>query len=374
MSSRSGKGSGIERKASSISLTALYAPSLFPVFAHSGSGYYLMGTGDPTNEAAPTPRDLLAALQTKAKSTSTSSAAKIPTSLLSVEYRKAGTASWPAPLLDAITAWHYLVDELHFAPNDIVIVGESAGSHLTLSLTRYLIEQARASAPEGIAPPAQLPAANILLAPWADLTGSLNSHRPDYARLQPRCWLPPSMAQQSRESLLPGLESMPETHVQSVWLSPAAEFDKLYDTDGSEVKREEIFRGWPRTCLVYSTNDMLLPNPLNLYDRMKAARGGSSGGSDADRPRASIAKSKASEESSDEEDSKDPDDVAQQSRTHNLKYALQGLGHVEGDKDLTRVVLDNVPHAPWTLLPGVFARARKESLDAAAEWLALSWE
>ncbi|KAI0699538.1 alpha/beta-hydrolase [Cytidiella melzeri] len=88
---------------------------------------------------------------------------------LAVEYRlsKARTESpsnaFPAALLDVVCAYNYLVNEVGFAPQNIIAVGDSAGGSLAIALTRYLLENQGA---EGIPQP---PGALILNSPWVDL-------------------------------------------------------------------------------------------------------------------------------------------------------------------------------------------------------------
>lgn len=48
--------------------------------------------------------------------------------------------AWPAPLLDILAGWQYMVEELGFEPHNIVITGSSAGAHASLALLRCLDE------------------------------------------------------------------------------------------------------------------------------------------------------------------------------------------------------------------------------------------
>lgn len=48
---------------------------------------------------------------------------------------------FPAALLDAIAGYNYLVNEVGFAPENIIIEGDSSGANLALALVRYLIER-----------------------------------------------------------------------------------------------------------------------------------------------------------------------------------------------------------------------------------------
>jgi hypothetical protein len=67
----------------------------------------------------------------------------------------------PGPLLDALAGYLYLVRSLNFDPRNITVAGDSAGGHLSLSLTRYL---------DSINLP--LPGRMALSSPWCDFTAS----------------------------------------------------------------------------------------------------------------------------------------------------------------------------------------------------------
>lgn len=65
--------------------------------------------------------------------------------VLNVEYRLSQGPPllienpFPAALIDAVTAYDYLVDELGFSPQNILVMGESAGGTLAHQLARYLV-------------------------------------------------------------------------------------------------------------------------------------------------------------------------------------------------------------------------------------------
>ena len=80
---------------------------------------------------------------------------------------------FPAALIDAIAGYNYLVNEVGFAPENIIVEGDSAGGNLALALVRYLVEQ-QTSGVESMPRP---PSAILLLSPWADL--GIRGHNPD---------------------------------------------------------------------------------------------------------------------------------------------------------------------------------------------------
>ena len=85
---------------------------------------------------------------------------------LSVSPRDQHVSPFPAALLDTLAGYVYLTRVVGFAPENIIVVGDSAGANLALALTRYLIEH------RGLPGLPEVPGALILLSPWADLTGS----------------------------------------------------------------------------------------------------------------------------------------------------------------------------------------------------------
>lgn len=75
-----------------------------------------------------------------------------------LDYRLAPEHPFPAAIEDAVAAYRWLLDQ-GFAPNRIVIAGDSAGGGLTLATMLSLRD---AGLP--------LPAASVCLSPWVDLT------------------------------------------------------------------------------------------------------------------------------------------------------------------------------------------------------------
>jgi acetyl esterase/lipase len=79
--------------------------------------------------------------------------------ILASNYRKLPENSYPAALEDAISAFDYLLSQGNH-PQDIVIMGDSSGGHLALSLTLKLKEMY----------PDQRLAGLVLISPWTDMT------------------------------------------------------------------------------------------------------------------------------------------------------------------------------------------------------------
>lgn len=92
------------------------------------------------------------------------------TRVFSLEYRLAvgkpkPAYPFPTQLIDALAGYNYLVDEVGFSPDDIIIIGDSAGGNLAHALTMYLTEYKDTT---DVAIPAP-PTAVILFSPWVDL-------------------------------------------------------------------------------------------------------------------------------------------------------------------------------------------------------------
>jgi acetyl esterase/lipase len=85
---------------------------------------------------------------------------------IAVNYRKcvSGTTAFPAPLLDALSAYTYLLKT--YDASSITFVGDSAGAHLCLFLSRYLLT---IDLPQ--------PKAMGLISPWSDFAPAYPSYK-----------------------------------------------------------------------------------------------------------------------------------------------------------------------------------------------------
>lgn len=90
-------------------------------------GAYVAGTALESDGTANIPKQILASTPIH--------------HILSVDYRLAHCNPFPCSLIDGIAAYHYLVTIEGIPPERIVIIGDSAGGHLALALTRYLRDE-----------------------------------------------------------------------------------------------------------------------------------------------------------------------------------------------------------------------------------------
>ena len=86
------------------------------------------------------------------------------------DYRLAPEHPFPAAMEDTLTAYRWLLDQ-GVRPENIIIVGESAGGGLCLASLVAIRD-------DGL----PLPAAGVALSPWTDLTRSGNSYRTNARR------------------------------------------------------------------------------------------------------------------------------------------------------------------------------------------------
>ena len=188
-----------------------------------------------------------------------------------VEYRLSVAApdepqhAFPAALLDALAGYLYLVREVGFRAEDVVVAGDSAGGNLALALVRYLVENAGWVADgekdEEMMPPP--PGGLLLFSPWADLSGSdvfaggspFANYDSDYLPAHSH----PS-ALYVRTALLGPLLS-PEG-LRNRYISPACD-------DADEDAEEEVsFVGFPRTLVVSGGAEMFRDQIRILVRRM----------------------------------------------------------------------------------------------------------
>ncbi|KND00540.1 uncharacterized protein SPPG_04848 [Spizellomyces punctatus DAOM BR117] len=105
--------------------------------------------------------------------------------VLAIDYRLAPEYAYPAALHDAVMAYHHLTHDLHIPPSKILVMGDSAGGGLTMSLLVWLKQfGAKESLPGGAA----------MFSPWLDLSNTSGPSWTDakFDYLPPQTTVPPT--------------------------------------------------------------------------------------------------------------------------------------------------------------------------------------
>ncbi|KAF7790477.1 hypothetical protein EIP86_001432 [Pleurotus ostreatoroseus] len=217
-------------------------------------GAYVRRSGHPTDTTANVAKGILEATPSLSR-------------VLSVEYRLTRLLPGPTPanpfpaaLLDAISSFNYLVNELGFEPANVVVDGDSAGANLALALVRYIVEHQ--SFPD-VAMPAP-PGALVLCSPWADLSvlghdpgGSIHTNIPtDYVNVT-----------------TPIME-----HIIAAFTGPlgppAAETNRYISPASVSPMLDKVsYKNFPKTFILNGGSEVLRDQIRVLYERMAAEMG-----------------------------------------------------------------------------------------------------
>ncbi|KAI9442749.1 alpha/beta-hydrolase [Lactarius indigo] len=168
---------------------------------------------------------------------------------------------FPAALLDTLAGYVYLTNVVGFAPEDIVVEGDSAGGNLALALVRYLVEN------DGVVPGLpKPPGALLLLSPWADPSDTA---------------VPPGS--RANENMASDFIGMPEgpfaKYTRRAFLGPLANvpdgrFNRYVAPGCSDARMPHVsFEGFPRTMIVAGEAEMLVDQINRLVRLMKRDMG-----------------------------------------------------------------------------------------------------
>jgi len=139
------------------------------------------------------------------------------------DYRLAPEHPFPAAIEDAVAGWDWLLD-MGFRPEDVVVVGDSAGGNLSLQLIAHLHAEGR-----------PMPSGVSLLSPWVDMDIDDMSAR-DRRRKDP--FLAIGLVEVCRDQYAPGLDPS-DPRISPVHLEPSPDWPPFLVQCGGE----EIFRG-----------------------------------------------------------------------------------------------------------------------------------
>ncbi|KAI0344804.1 endoplasmic reticulum protein [Trametopsis cervina] len=167
---------------------------------------------------------------------------------------------FPAALIDAIAGYNYLVHEVGFSPEDIVVCGDSAGANLALALVRYLVENQNHADAKIPGPPSAL----ILSSPWGDLGPEPEDKSSSVFANVPTDFI--TMAG-------PGYVS--QTHNFFGPLGPSAGVTNRYISPASTspLMGTISFKGFPRTYISNGGSEILRDQIRILRDKMETDMG-----------------------------------------------------------------------------------------------------
>ncbi|RKJ05945.1 alpha/beta hydrolase [bacterium D16-54] len=158
--------------------------------------------------------------------------------VLTIDYRVAPEYPYPAALMDAVEAYRWLLEEKQYAPEKIVVAGDSAGGGLTLALAMYLRDHHM-----------PMPAGLVLMSPWTDLTCSGESHETNFNR-------DPQFGG-TTDNLLHNSVYIGEADPSDPYLSPAfGHFEKM-----------------PPVLIQVGSEEVLLSDTLTVANKLRAAKG-----------------------------------------------------------------------------------------------------
>jgi len=183
--------------------------------------------------------------------------------IFSCSYRLASSSPFPnknpfpAGLLDALAAYHYLLKEVGASPQNITVYGDSSGGNLALALARYLtVNTFPTSFP--------VPGALLLFSPTVEWAVTHTAPNGSWKRNQRTDFSQSFFRGYTQRSLLGKLPT--ETAYVSPWISPASL--KL----PADVLKG-MFKGFPRTYIVVGDGEVALDATRTLRDRMVAGMG-----------------------------------------------------------------------------------------------------
>ena len=163
------------------------------------------------------------------------------------DYRVAPEHTFPAALIDAEKCWNYLMTHGYNA-KDIIVIGDSAGGNLALSLMLKLRDSKRT-----------MPYAAVFLSPWADMTASGDSYVYNYPNDVMFGFRGKEFEEEKRQALL-----------------ACDIFAYFKENDRTNPAISPVFgeyHGFPECFFVAAKNEMLLSDTLTIAEKINAAGG-----------------------------------------------------------------------------------------------------
>jgi len=244
------------KKGSSIEVASAPLPGEKVIYSLHG-GAYIRLSAHPTDPTAGIARGLLKHVDPV-------------TRVFAIEYRLASSTPFPVAypfptqLIDALAGYNYLVNVVGVKPDDIVVVGDSAGGNLAHALVRYLTDYQGTSEVNLPGPPGAL----LLLSPWVNIGTTHET-------------LPNGSAKRFFSSDYIISAGGRADYAKTSFLGPhgfdAAETNRYISPASLSPDLKVDFRKFPRTFIVSGGAEILYDQIKTFSDRMIADLGEGNG-------------------------------------------------------------------------------------------------
>ncbi|KAI0075549.1 alpha/beta-hydrolase [Panus rudis PR-1116 ss-1] len=213
------------------------------VVYHMHGGGHVLGSANPKTEAKTLAQGYLDHLGPKVR-------------VFAIEYRLSSAPPFqpanpfPASLIDAISGYRYLIEDVGFDPGSIVLSGDSAGGGIAFNLARYLVAAHLPSLPK--------PGGIILSSPTVDWAQTHVGPKSSMVRNSQSDFVHAVLESGYPRRALVG-RFPEEWAAQSAWISPGA-----LNADW----QPGMFSGFPRTVVLAGGAEYTLDGIHTLYERL----------------------------------------------------------------------------------------------------------
>ena len=162
-----------------------------------------------------------------------------------LDYRTAPEFQYPVQLNEALDLWHDLIENQHYAPEHIILGGDSAGANLLLAMMLKLRDNGE-----------KLPLGAFCISAWADMTGSSGTFVSNYGKdIEFGDLKFPLMTEQKKRQLL-------ESDIYSF----------IGDTERTDPYISPVFgeyHQFPPMMFTVGGDEMLLDDTLTIVNKLK---------------------------------------------------------------------------------------------------------
>ena len=234
------------KKGTSIIVASPPQPSEKVVYSLHGGGY-VQESAHPNNFISAIGRGLLKHVEPV-------------TRVFALEYRLAvgkpePAHPFPTQLIDALAGYNYLVNDVGFSPDNIILIGDSAGGNLAHALTMYLTEHNDSTDVVIPAPPGAV----ILFSPWVDL-GVTHINLPNGSA---KAFIPTDYIDITGSGTKDSAKAFIGPHGHEI-----AEINPYISPASLDPGLQVDFKKFPRTFIVGGGVEVLIDSIRALKDRM----------------------------------------------------------------------------------------------------------